>query len=223
MKIEEFKKLYDDEKNNLLRYPTNKDIETLCMEDKYVLRFLIEEYFSVRDDEEYIKDVEKLFKKKFKLKGKGTKEDPITINANFGSGSFMHFSEFFNKEVPQFFKKNYCYQNAYEFAKQSKEKCKILSGIAFRDYPFLHSVILVNGYILDFNYNLAMSKNLYLNLFNFETLNQINGEDVKSNKALFNKNNKFLKENKIGYGEVVFCFDELVEILKQEKTCEANV
>ena len=134
--------------------------------------------------------------------------------------AFLHFSKFLEEEDCSYFQKRYCFQNVYEFAARNENKSEILSGIAFRDYPFLHSVILVGDYILDFNYDLAMGKDLYFKMFNFEVLSRVDSDYVKENSYLISKDSKFLTSNRIAYGDVAFCFEELVEILKQEKRCE---
>ena len=101
--------------------------------------------------------------------------------------------------------------------KKQKIMCEILSGICYRSYPFLHTVLLIDDYILDFNYDLIMAKDLYMDLFNFEVISKIKSEDVLANLKLFNGKNKFVKENKITYGDVCFCYYEMLEILKNKQ------
>ena len=124
---------------------------------------------------------------------------------------------FKNRQAPSLFKKYQCHSNCFEFAVKTKRSCTILSGISFRNRSFLHSVLLMGEYILDFNYDLVMSKDLYIQLFNFEILNKVNSEDVQKYAYLFYGGSKFFKENEVTYGDVNFCFYELVDIIKKEK------
>lgn len=225
MKIKEFREFYYAEQRELIRYPKGviKDDESL--EDKYLYSYWITgylfHYFEEADSSSV--DYKSLLKKNANLSGSGTKQDPYHITTQFGSGNFLHSSNFLVGENLDYIKKRFCFQNVYEFAKRHSKKCEMLAGLAYRDYPFLHSVILVDDYVLDFNYDLAMSKDLYFKLFNFEVLNRVDSDYVKENMALINPDSKFLKMGRIAYGDVVFCFEELIEILKEEQRCQSIV
>ena len=227
MKIEDFRKLCDAQERKELRKPevlntlTEQDINNKLGLSNVIAKFL-EKFGEIDDDESRI--FEKVLRRKFNVKGSGEKNDPFCIKSYLGAGSFLHFNCFFAlNKAPNYFVKRMCHQNAYEFAKKSPLKCEIISGICYRKFPFLHSVILVDDYILDFNYDLAMSKDLYLNLFNFEILSIVKSDDIKVNLKMFNKQSKFLAENEITYGDVVFCYDELITILTNEKSCKTIV
>jgi hypothetical protein len=125
-------------------------------------------------------------------------------------------------QYPNYIEKQCCHSNCYETVKQQTIKCEILSGICYRSYPFLHTVLLIDDYILDFNYDLIMSKDLYMDLFNFEVISKIKSEDVLANLKLFDGNNKFVKENKITYGDVCFCYYELMQIFKNQQGEKQN-
>lgn len=220
MEIKVFREFYYAQQRGLIRCPKGLKLDDELLEDKYLFTHWIANFLNGKSDFDY----ESLLKKNGDLSGKGTREDPYFINTNFGCGNFLLYSKFLNaNEDTSYIKKRYCFQNVYEFSKRCSKKCEIISGLAFRDYPFLHSVILLDDYVLDFNYNLAMSKDLYFKMFNFEVLTKVDSDYVKENAYLISKDSKFLTSNRIAYGDVAFCFEELVEILKQEKRCEEIV
>lgn len=220
MEIKVFREFYYAQRRGLIRCPKGLKLDDELLEDKYLFTHWIANFLNGKSDFDY----ESLLKKNGDLSGKGTIEDPYFINTNFGCGNFLHFSTFLGEDDDfSCFKKRFCFQNVFEFAKSKDQKSEILSGIAFRDFPFLHSVVLVDDYVLDFNYDLAMGKDLYFKMFNFEVLTKVDSDYVKENAYLINKDSKFLIANRIAYGDVAFCFEELVEILKQEKRCEEIV
>jgi len=152
--------------------------------------------------------------KNFKMQGEGTMDDPFKITTNYGAGEFYnaHFL-FLNCEYPKFVRPNNCHTNSYKFAKMYLDKCEVLFGICQTDHSFLHSIVKVKDFIVDFNYNLVMSADLYFSLFNFEVLNTISNEDIKNNnKQLIDaitKNNILITD-----GEVNACFYELLDLIK---------
>ena len=225
MEIKVFREFYYAQQRELIRYPKGVKDNDESLEDKYVFTYWIASFLE-DDHKGKMSNInyKGSLKDKADLTGDGTKQNPYHISTEFGSGNFLHVSKFLdNDEILSILKKRYCFQNVYDFAKGCSKKCEILSGLAYRDYPFLHSVILLDDYILDFNYDLAMSKDLYFALFNFKIFNRVDSDFVKENMHLINPDSKFLRINRIAYGDVVFCFKELIEILKEEQSCETNV
>ena len=223
MELQEFRKLVEQESSNCLRLPL--DVMHFSLEDirekQNITTIIKEMMLSCLVDEEKNRFQGLKFKlvKKCNLTGKGTLQNPYHIQTNFGEGKFFNFYEYFKKgKIPSVFRKYDCHTNCFEFAVRSNKNCKILSGICFRNFSFLHSVLLIDDYILDFNYDLVMSKDLYVNLFNFEILNVVESEDIKKYVHMFYGGSHFFKENKITYGDVNYCFYELIDILNDEKS-----
>jgi len=157
--------------------------------------------------------------KNFYLSGKGDANSPFQLNSDIGSGSFYNAKLLFlDNKYPKFVKARNCHTNSYKFAKMYIGECDVLFGICHTGYSFLHSVVKINDVILDFNYNLVMSEDLYYNLFNFEVLNKVNNADIRTyNQPLIDalhKNNLTVTD-----GEVNACFYELIKLLNiTEKT-----
>ena len=151
---------------------------------------------------------------KFNLKGNGVFSCPYEIKTPYGDGKFFDAHTYFKDyKYPYFVQKQYCHSNSYEFARTQNCKCKVLSGIAFKKISFLHSVVQIDDYILDFNYDIMMSKDLYYNLFNFVVINEVTSEDIVKNSVLMTTK----LANKINYGEMNFCYYELLEMVQNNQ------
>lgn len=119
-----------------------------------------------------------------RLSGSGSVNKPYTIKTKFGTGRFFKANEIFkNYQTPDFIKKDFCHYNSFMLCQaiaKAGDKATVLGGIACLGRPFLHSVVCINYYgekfVLDFNYNLAMSYNLYVKLFSFNILSELDGE-----------------------------------------------
>lgn len=222
MTIQEFRDLSNDNLKNVLRLPYNLNDDN-DYEREYklnvssiIINFLLA-YTSV-DADLNVLELKKILINNFNLKGNGSLNSLYSVKTQFGGGQFCDLHNFFsNNRYPNFIQKQYCHSNCYDMVKYCKLKCKILSGIACRSYSFLHSVLLVDDYILDFNYDLLMSKDLYMQLFNFEVLSIVDSDDLISNLVSFNGEDKFFKNNNITYGEVCFCYYEILDIVSKKK------
>ena len=164
--------------------------------------------FSIDDLEEFF-HYKNLLEKQLNMMGDGTQENPFKIKIDSSIGQFFSAKQLFKQGYPKFIKPHNCHTNSYKFAKFFNKDCEVLFGICHADIAFIHSVLKINDYILDFNYDLVMSENLYNHLFNFKVLNTIKSEDIKKyNSALEN----YVAENHLTItdGEVNACFYELV-------------
>lgn len=223
MELQDFRELVAQESSNTLRLPSpmlNSSGEDI--KEKFKLTTLIKEMMAttfVEEEKNKLSRIRCKLEKQNNLTGNGTFQKPYHIQTNFGEGEFFNFYRYFkNGRIPSFFRKQECHYNCYEFALRQKRKSSILSGICCRNNPFLHSVLLIDDYILDFNLDLVMSKDLYINLFNFEILNTVDSEDIKMDAYKFYSGSKFFKENKITYGDVNFCYYEILDIINEEKS-----
>lgn len=228
MEFCEFRKLVEGELSNTLILPQSVENATdavLC--DKYNLTTILKEMMSaslIQEEQNRFNSLKSKLVRRCNLTGQGTFENPYHIETDYGDGKFFHFNHSFKKgKVPSLFQKHQCHSNCFEFANKTKRHCTILSGISFRNYSFLHSVLLMGEYILDFNYDIVMSKDLYVELFNFDILNKVDSEDIKKYAYLFYGGSKFFKENEITYGDANFCFYEIVDIIKKEKVYNIEI
>jgi len=218
MNREDYKILTQQVKSNNLKHSnTAKNCSNINLAVKRALTHLISNMLEnqlILDNLKEFTHHKKLLEKNFNMNGEGTIKNPFKLNINYGTGEFYnsHFL-FSNSEYPKFVKPNNCHTNAYKFAKMFIGECQVLFGICETDHPFLHSVVKIKDFIVDFNYNLVMSENLYFSLFNFEVLNTINNKDIrKYNNTLVNAittNNLLITD-----GEVNACFYELLELIK---------
>ena len=221
MKFKEFRKLCYDQANNQLRKPNClTNLTEVQINQKFAITNIIKNFMAWSCDFDHMCEAASLQKsltKYYGMTGYGTLNDPFTLKTDFGSGYMVYSNCLLDKKISSFFTKQHSHCNSYEFAKRYPQHCEILSGIAFREIPFLHTVILIGDYVIDYNYDLAMSRELYLKLFNFEILNRIDGDDIKRNTHLFNKKNSFFKNNLITYGDIVFCYYEILNYMNKEK------
>jgi len=161
-----------------------------------------------------------------RLNGLGSVYDPFRIVTKWGSGKFFNARLLFrNKEYPIYIEKQYCFDNCYYYARELGEtnnlSCKVLSGIAFvKDISILHSVVEIsNGWIIDFNYDICMEKELYVKLFGFEVLTELTSQEIFVKDRLLTKFGKYI--NCFGNGYRVFAMDDLInyaELLEESKT-----
>ena len=102
------------------------------------------------------------------------------INSVMGEGMFFDSHRLFpDGKYPNYIQPGFCYSNAYGYVLTHKVNSKIVSGIAHVGKPFLHSVIVTNsGMVVDFNYNVVMTAELYFQLTNFEILAELDSHDV---------------------------------------------
>jgi len=159
--------------------------------------------------------------------GEGSPEYPYTLKTKWGSGKFYNARHLFkNKQYPWYINKFYCFSNCYYMAKDIGEtnlkSCKVLSGIAFiKDCPILHSVIETeDGWIVDFNYDIYMQKDLYFNVFAFEKLGELSSQEIYDKDRLLNQYFPYLYN--YGHGYRVFALDDLLHYAKQREHNEVE-
>lgn len=222
MNLQEFRILMNAENTQSLRAPEClKDLTESEIQQKFIISANIKDlmlnFFCV-DEQEFVSALKRVMASRYNLTGQGTAASPYHIDTPFGSGKFLNFYNFFtSRKLPQYLVKQECFSNCYEFAKKQNIHSTVLSGICHRQSSFLHSVLLINGYILDFNYDLAMSKQLYCELFNFEILNEVDSDEIKANAYLFNKKSKFVEQTELTYADVNFCYSDIIKELEKER------
>ena len=138
------------------------------------------------------------------------------IKSIFGEGEFYDARKMFlNGKYPKWINHGFCFSNSFYHLMMTGMKASIESGIAYKKKPFLHSVIAVGDYIVDFNYDLVISKNLYYALMHFEVLATLESEKIKSIRDdCFNRRQIFdgMQDYMIN-----FAFDDVMEIARKNK------
>jgi len=155
------------------------------------------------------------------FKGLGTGKKPYKIDGELGKGKIVNAHEFFiKKKYPKFIKKYYCFGNCFSMARVLTEieiDAKVISGIVYAGpHSILHSVLEIdNRWIIDFNDDMAMSKDLFYKLYYFETLAVLDGKQIHKDKEFVDQNTKSLKGMSIMY--VNFAYDDVIDYLKNKE------
>ena len=212
MTVEEIEKLIEDENNKRLRNPkpiVGKGVREVVKAHE-VFKIVVDDMIRNPNRAQLLDLLN--FKRKMRKCGILGMEvvnglfGSYEMNTRFGKGMFLDARRLFvGCKYPRWIKYNYCHANAREYVLRADNDAKILSGIAFVGKPFLHSVVLVDDQIIDFNYDLVMSKDLYLSLTHFEVLSELTHKDMVENKQVFNSV-KGLKDNVFN-----FAFQDIVE------------
>ena len=216
MTIEEIEKLGEDELKKRLRLPKTLNGETrdkLMMAHEQLV-FIIDKILRNSQREDYLSGsiFAKTIMKKIginDLKKLDNWVGSYEIKSELGGGIFFNAHKLFpDQKYPEWLRPYYCFDNTRLYILRTGLEASILSGVAFIGKPFLHSVLLVGDNIIDFNYDLVISKDLYFALTHFETLSELNYKQILENKKLIQKM-KGVKNYVFN-----FAFEEVVE---QEK------
>lgn len=224
MRIEEINKLIEDEDNGTLRKPKtikNKTEQEL-LRAREIMSIFVQDIIENPNRDRFLNSiVGKRFMEVAGIK-KLTDINPSVrmykVKTILGDGLFFDAHRLYQDgKYPAYIKSGFCYGNAYAYVAKNNVKAKVVSGIAYLDKPFLHSVVLTGGgQVIDFNYNLVMSVDLYFKLFNFEVLAEIESKKIKETyNFLENKSDIYEKYN-IQSCTLNFAFDEVVKIVNAE-------
>ena len=195
MTIEEFENYAEDAENKSLRVPKSFNSETreglMMAHEQFV--FIIDKIIRNPNREYYITN--SLFFKSIRrrigiqdLKRLNNCVGSYEIKSELGNGVFFDAHKLFiDGEYPTWIKPNYCFSNSHLYILQTKLEATILSGIAFVGKPFLHSILLIDDNVIDFNYDLVMSKNLYFALTHFEVLAELSYKQLLENEQIIKK------------------------------------
>lgn len=219
MTIEEIEKLAEDEQNKTLQVPTslkNETRESLMMAHEQLV-FIIDKIIRNPNKENYITN--SLFSKSIRrrvgildLKRLNNNADCYRIKSKLGEGVFFDAHKLFaDGQYPKWIKPNHCFSNSHLYILQTKLEATILSGIAFIGIPFLHSVLLIGDNIIDFNYDLVISKDLYFALTHLEVLAEL------SNTQLLENENLIRKIKGVQSHVFNFAFEEVIEQEKKKQ------
>ena len=160
------------------------------------------------------------------FKGLGTNKRPYKIDGELGRGNIINAHEFFtSKKYPEFIEKGFCFGNCFTMAQvlaNSKKESKIVSGIMSNgNYSFLHSVLEVDKFIIDFNIDMAISKELYNNIFLFEPLVVLEGKQIHKDKEFLENNLPAIGDMSVMY--MNFAYDDVISYMKDKKRQEQKI
>lgn len=161
------------------------------------------------------------------FKGLGTQRRPYVLEGEFGKAEIYNAHEFFRKrKYPEHVEQGYCFGNCHTMAYNlayHKIPVKILSGISNNyKYSVLHSVLEVrNKYILDFNLNLYIEKEMYSKLFPFEVLSELDGKRILEDKDFIMQNFDVIKDKSIMYFN--FAYDDVLNYIKDKQRQQQNI
>lgn len=223
MKIDEINELARQEKAGLLRKP--KDAENMQEQDlKTTEQLLLNIRWFLEQEKTqgfvgcaYRRLVMKKLNGVKSFKGMGSIKHPCKIETDFGSGSFYDVRKGFKKKTyPDFVEQNFCYSNCLQFALTTKINCKILSGIGYMEKAFLHSVILIEDKVIDFNYHIVMSKDLYFKLVKFECLAEVDAQKARDTFDFVCSKTDVLNKSKLQTITINFAYDDVLDYLNNE-------
>ena len=110
------------------------------------------------------------------------------IETQFGEGDFCRFSDLIKTPFP--LPDYYCYSNALKLCLHlQEEKMRMHTGVMYVDgRPYLHSIPIIDvedkSLYIDSLFKMAMSVDLYQGIFNFQPLNEIDGQKVRDDHDL---------------------------------------
>lgn len=219
MTIEEIEKLGEDQLNKRLRQPKTLEGETrdklMMVHEQFV--FIIDKILRNPKREEYLSGslFAKAIMKKIGIKNLKSLDNWVgsyQIKSELGNGIFFDAHKLFaDNKYPEWLKPYYCFDNTRIYITNLGLEGRILSGIAFVGKPFLHSVLLIGDSVVDFNYDLVISKDLYFALTHFEVLAELTNKQLYENKKLINEIR--------GIDNYVFnfAFEDVLKLISEEK------
>ena len=230
MTIEEINELAKNEKAGLLRRPqgaenaSQEELNTAEQLLSHIRWFLEEEKEQGFLGCAYRRLVMKKLKCVKSFKGLGSIKHQYKIETDFGSGSFYDVRKGFNKkEYPDFIQQNFCYSNCLQFAIVTRMDCKILSGIGYMGKPFLHSVILIDDKIVDFNYHVVIDKDLYFNITKFECLAEVDAKKIRDSFDFVCSKRDALRNSKLQTVTINFAYDDVMDYLNNKQRQEEQL
>lgn len=223
MKIKEIAILAEQDRNNTLRLPKpaeKKSKEELLMYEK-IMSAMVAGVIENPQADILLKDLSVIES----LKQDGIRQlrkidyakGVYKINTQYGSTEFYDAHRLFiGGRYPQWLKPGLCYSNCYTYALSSKTNSKVVSGIAFMgDTTFLHSVVVIADKVIDFNYNIVMSFEMYKKMFCFEILAELESKRIKDTNAWFELNYELLNSPDLQTYTLNFAHEDLLNYIKK--------
>ena len=227
MTIEEVEQLRYQEINDGLRFPKlkteNRDINKL-------FSIQAEIYYIINKNNFLSKLINKarLRKMGVKISGEGRKNNPCIVECEFGKGKVFNVNDIFkSRKCP--FKVGACFSNSFNMICEMKnlpkvKDCNCVSGICLtrrdnRNRSILHSVVEINDMVIDVNLKMVISKDLYYNLFMFEELARISGDEAEEmlNILKIDEVKQISKQFNLQTYHMVFAFDDMKDFLTNKK------
>lgn len=141
------------------------------------------------------------------------------VNTEYGNASFYDAKKMFNNNCySDQIRKNFCFSNCLTLAKLIENETDIVCGLAFIDgKSFAHAVIQIKDFVVDFNYELIMSADLYYKFMNFEKVNIISSKQLKQD---WDKIVEYCSTLKYPYNRdwvMLFAYDEYIQKINEKK------
>lgn len=168
---------------------------------------------------------EKYLKKQIlteELSGKGTIKQPYKIKTKYGDAEFFNAKYIFNGKYPNKIEKFQCFGNTMMIAYllyNANKHAKIVTGIAYLNHPFLHSVILLEDVggkpmVMDINYDLVIDADFYFKMFQFEKICTIDCKQLGEDWEMLKQGSKYLNFDESCY-YLDIAYDDVIRLVKE--------
>ncbi len=220
MRIDEICELIKKEDAGKLRLPAiAKRLPQEALQKRVnILNMIVSDYISYPQDKPMLN---KVFKQRNSVKSVVCKDEDkqiFHIVSGFGEGDFFNARRLFEDgEYPSYIQHGFCFGNAYSHLLKSNVRGKVVSGISLVKKPFLHSVVEIGEWVIDFNVDLVMSAELYYKLTNFEILAELSGNDIKTHNSTIDRNRLMLNSENISSATLNFAFEDVLSLIEKTK------
>ena len=227
MTIEQVEELRKQEMSQTLRMP-NLEITEDKLQKALNIRWAI---FGVLNSESFSnKLITKSILRKLgvKISGKGTVKKKYILKTPFGEGKCFDIKYIFkDNKCPLEVGK--CFSNSFNLAAAFSQMPKVqvadcVSGILYADdadgkRSVLHSVFELGEFVVDANFGLCVSKDLYYKIFLFEELTRISGTCINEvEKILQTEDSRELsKQFNLKTYHLVFALKDFVDFITNEQ------
>jgi len=227
MTIEQVEELRIQEMNGTLRRPKLL-IENRSINNVFRIQYAI---YKVVNSKTFItKLINKTYLRNIGLEinGKGTVENCYTIKTPYGEGEVFNVKYLFKRNKCPL-KQGNCFSNSWQMASvvadlTDNEVSDCVSGISLiaqKEGPssILHSIVETDRWVIDVNWGICMSKELYYKLFMFEELARIKGQRIDEIREEISSDDyrKIAKEFNMKTYHLVFAVDDFIGFLADEE------
>ena len=227
MTIEQVEELRVQEMEGTLRMPKLL-IDENDIEKAHGIRWAI---FSMLKSEKFFQKLtckSILRKLGVEISGNGSGKKKYILKTPFGEGECFKVEYLFKgKNNPLEVGK--CFSNSFNMASAMVqlpdiETCDCVSGILYTKGDncksnILHSVFELKGYVVDVNFGLCISKELYYKIFMFEELVRLSGQQINEAKEILSQPES--REIAAGFNlksyHLVFALDDFIDFLTNKE------
>jgi len=234
MTIEQVEELRKQEMGRTLRLPKLL-IEKDEIRKALYIRWAI---FKVMESETFLKKLVNksiLRKAGVKISGKGTGKKHYKFKTPFGEGQCFDIKYLFkDKKCP--LEVGACFSNSFNLASTmamiiDDKVTDCVSGILYAndsdgERSILHSVFEFDDFVVDANFGMCISKELYYKVFMFEELVRITGKQINEVQEILTDDTNVATAKKFNLKtyHLVFALEDMINFITNEKRqsgCEA--